>query len=112
MNWQEALAITWIEILNFENGYNTLLTENGTNLSGGQKQRIEIARAILKNSKILLLDEPTSALDCENQTKFLETLATLKKNHTIFVIAHKLGNYDNFDNVFELKQGKISKKNA
>lgn len=101
------LANIYEEIIAFENGYNTMLTENGTNLSGGQKQRIEIARAILKNSKIILLDEPTSALDTENQTKLFKTLTKLKKNKTIFVIAHKLSNYDCFDNIFELKNGKI-----
>ena len=97
------------EIISFENEYNTILTENGTNLSGGQKQRIEIARAILKNSRIILLDEPTSALDSENQTKLFKTLTDLKQNKTIFVIAHKLNNYDCFDNVYELKNGKINK---
>lgn len=96
------------EIISFENEYNTILTENGTNLSGGQKQRIEIARAILKNSKIILLDEPTSALDTENQTKLFKTLTDLKQNKTIFVIAHKLNNYDYFNNVYELKNGKIN----
>lgn len=98
------------EIIALENGYNTVLTENGTNLSGGQKQRIEIARAFLKNSKIILLDEPTSALDTENQTKLFKTLTDIKQNKTIFVIAHKLNNYDCFDNVYELKNGKIIKQ--
>ena len=98
------------EIISFENEYNTILTENGTNLSGGQKQRIEIARAILKNSRIILLDEPTSALDTENQTKLFKILTDLKQNKTIFVIAHKLNNYDCFDNVYELKNGKIEKE--
>lgn len=97
------------EIITFEKGYNSIITENSTNLSGGQKQRIEIARAILKDSKIILLDEPTSALDCENQNKLFETLNNLKQNKTIFVIAHKLGNYKYFDNVYELKNGKIIK---
>ena len=97
------------EITSFENEYNTILTENGTNLSGGQKQRIEIARAVLKNSRIILLDEPTSALDTENQTKLFKTLTDLKQNKTIFVIAHKLNNYDCFDYVYELKNGKINK---
>ena len=103
------LANIYDEIVAFENGYNTILTENGTNLSGGQKQRIEIARAILKDSKIILLDEPTSALDSENQTKLFKTLTELKQHKTIFVIAHKLNNYDCFDSVYELKNGKINK---
>lgn len=103
------LANIHSEILGLENGYNTILTENGTNLSGGQKQRIEIARAILKNSKIILLDEPTSALDSENQTKLFKTLCQLKQSKTIFVIAHKLNNYECFDNVYQLTNGKINK---
>lgn len=95
------------EILSFADGYDTELNENGANLSGGQKQRIAIARAILKNTPIILFDEPTSALDKENQALFLELLAELKKEKTIFVIAHKLNSYDVFDNIFTLKNGKI-----
>ena len=95
------------EILLLENGYQTILTESGTNLSGGQKQRIEIARAILKDSKIILFDEPTSALDSENQTTLFNNLSGLKTDKTIFVIAHKLNNYDCFDKVFQLKDGRI-----
>ena len=105
------LANIHSEIDSLEEGYDTILTENGTNLSGGQKQRIEIARAILKDSKIMLFDEPTSALDFENQEKLFSTLKELKQNKTIFIIAHKLNNYDCFDNVYELKGGKISVKN-
>ena len=97
------------EILSFKNGYNTIIAENGTNLSGGQKQRIEIARAFLKDSKILLLDEPTSALDLNNQIKLFETLNSLKQNKTIFVIAHKINDYKYFDNVYQLKNGTINK---
>ncbi|MBO5309672.1 MAG: ABC transporter ATP-binding protein [Clostridia bacterium] len=105
------LANIHSEISCLENGYNTILTENGTNLSGGQKQRIEIARAILKDSKIILFDEPTSALDSENQSKFFQTLCQLKQSKTIFMIAHKLNNYDCFDSVYELKNQKILKIN-
>ena len=97
------------EILSFKNGYNTIIAENGRNLSGGQKQRIEIARAFLKDSKILLLDEPTSALDLNNQMKLFKTLNLLKENKTIFVIAHKINDYKYFDNVYQLKNGTINK---
>ena len=82
-----------------------LIVENGTNLSGGQKQRIAIARAILKNSKILLFDEPTSALDKDNQELFFNTITNLKENKTILIIAHKLNDLSIFDNVFELQNG-------
>ena len=85
-----------------------MLSENGGNLSGGQRQRIEIARAILKNSKIIL-DEPTSALDAKNQTLLFNTLSSLKKEKTIIVIVHKLNKFDVFDNVFEIKNANISK---
>jgi ABC-type multidrug transport system fused ATPase/permease subunit len=97
------------EILSFKYGYETFVSENGTNLSGGQKQRIALARALLKNTPIILFDEPTSALDKDNQTKFLETLGNLKQEKTIFVIAHKLLNYNIFDNVFEIKHGVLKK---
>ena len=63
----------------------------------------------LKDSKIILLDEPTSALDSDNQTKLFKTLRELKSAKTFFVIAHKLNNYDYFDNAYELKNGKIKK---
>ena len=96
------------EIEELNEGYNTIINENGSNLSGGQKQRIELARAILKNSKILLLDEPTSALDSENQKKLIDTLKQLKEMKTIFMIAHKLNDYDGFDSVYKLSNGKIN----
>jgi len=96
------------EIENLNEGYNTIVNENGSNLSGGQKQRIELARAILKDSKILLLDEPTSALDSDNQKKLIDTLIQLKENKTIFIIAHKLHDYEGFDSVYKLSNGKIN----
>lgn len=95
------------EILGFAAGYETLLSENGANLSGGQKQRIAIARAVLKDTPVILFDEPTSALDKENQALFFETLERLKEAKTILVIAHKLNSYDVFDQIFTLKDGKI-----
>ena len=99
------------EIMSMPRGYNTILTENGSNLSGGQKQRIELARAFLKDSKIILLDEPTSALDSINQEKFFTTLHELKTQKTIVIIAHNLASYENFDNVFVLEDGNIYTRN-
>lgn len=93
------------EICAFENGFNTIIMENGGNISVGQKQRISIARALLKNSTILLFDEPTSSLDKNNQELFFETIKELKKEKTIFIIAHKLNDYSDFDYVYELKNG-------
>jgi len=95
------------EILELPHGYKTQLSENGANLSGGQKQRLVIARAVLKNTPIILFDEPTSALDKENQSLFLECITELKKTKTVLVIAHKLNSYEMFDNVFALKNGKL-----
>lgn len=103
------LANIYDEIFQMENGFETLLTENGTNLSGGQKQRLSIARAILKDCPIILFDEPTSSLDRQNQSLFLNTLGKLKETKTIFVIAHKLESYDVFDNVFEIKNRKVER---
>ena len=102
------LANIYDEIMKLEDGLDTLIVENGTNLSGGQKQRIAIARAILKNSKILLFDEPTSALDKENQELFFNTITNLKENKTILIIAHKFNDLSIFDNIFELNAGKLN----
>lgn len=96
------------EINDFDNKFETIVNENGSNLSGGQRQRIAIARALLKDSKILLFDEPTSALDNNNQKLFFETINSLKNNKTILIIAHKFDDYRIFDNVYEIKNKKIN----
>ena len=95
------------EINNFDNKFDTIINENGSNLSGGQKQRIAIARAVLKDSKILLFDEPTSALDNNNQKLFFETIDYLKNNKTIMIIAHKFNDFKIFDNVYEIQNKKV-----
>lgn len=95
------------EILAMKDGYATVLTDNGGNLSGGQKQRLSIARAILKDTPIILFDEPTSALDRDNQNRFLATLAELKKRKTLFVIAHKLDDLSLFDQTFALENARL-----
>jgi len=100
------------EISGFPGGYETVINENGANLSGGQRQRIAIARAILKDTPIILFDEPTSALDRKNHAAFFDTLRELKKTKTILVIAHKLNSYELFDNVFEVEGGKIVQSNV
>ena len=94
------------EINDFENGFDTVVSENGSNLSGGQKQRISIARAVLKDSDILLFDEPTSSLDKRNQELFFETVRELKNGHgkTVLLIAHRLASYDGFDFAYELRE--------
>lgn len=76
-------------------------------LSGGQRQRIIIARAMLKNSKILILDEATSALDSENEKLIQEALRSLMKNKTVIAIAHKLDTLKEMDRIIVLKDGEI-----
>ena len=87
-------------------GYDTVIGENGVRLSGGQKQRISIARAILKQSPIILLDEATSSLDAESEEIVQNAINNLTKNKTTLVIAHRLSTIHNADNIFVMKDGK------
>lgn len=94
-------------IMSKPNGYDSLVGENGVILSGGQKQRIAIARALLKNSKIILLDEATSALDNESQAKIQKALDNLAGTHTIIIVAHRLSTVINADKIVMIENGKI-----
>ena len=84
-----------------------MIGENGVRLSGGQKQRISIARAILKESPIILLDEATSSLDAESEEIVQNAINNLTKNKTTLVIAHRLSTIHNANKIFVMKQGKV-----
>ncbi|MEJ2498350.1 MAG: ABC transporter ATP-binding protein [Sulfurovaceae bacterium] len=86
-------------ILSLPNGYETTAGDRGTNLSGGQKQRITIARAILRNTPIVVLDEATAFADPENEEEIIKALANLMKNKTVIVIAHRLSTIKDVDQI-------------
>jgi ABC-type multidrug transport system fused ATPase/permease subunit len=88
-------------------GYDTLLGQGGLMLSGGQRQRIAIARAFLRDSRILIMDEPSSGLDSESEHLVFGGLRSLKQGRTTFVIAHRLSTIRTADCIFVLDQGRI-----
>jgi len=100
-----AAATEFIEKL--PKKFETMIGENGVRLSGGQKQRISIARAVLKNSPIILLDEATSSLDAESEEKVQNAVMNLTKNKTTLVIAHRLSTIIRADKIIVMNQGKI-----
>ena len=100
-----AAATEFIEKL--PKSYETIIGENGIKLSGGQKQRISIARAILKDSPIILLDEATSSLDADSEEKVQNAIMNLTKNKTTIVIAHRLSTILRADKIVVLSEGKI-----
>jgi subfamily B ATP-binding cassette protein MsbA len=103
-----AAADEFIEKLPLK--FDTLIGENGTRLSGGQKQRISIARAILKESPIILLDEATSSLDADSEEIVQNAILNLTKNKTTLVIAHRLSTIHKADKIFVLREGQIIDK--
>lgn len=90
-----------------KDGYDTIIGEGGVNLSGGQKQRLAIARALVKDSKIILFDEATSALDNLSQSYIKQTIDDLSKNHTVLIIAHRLTTIEDADMIIVIDNGKV-----
>lgn len=95
-------------IMQLPNGYETQVGERGVKLSGGQKQRISIARVFLKNPPILILDEATSALDLESEHLIQESLESLAKNRTTFIVAHRLATITHADRIVVIENGEIT----
>lgn len=91
-----------------ENGYNTMIGENGCELSGGERQRISIARAFLKDASIILLDEATASLDVDNETMVQESISKLIKNKTVLIIAHRMRTVAAADRIVVLKDGVVA----
>ena len=92
------------------NKYDTIIGENGIRLSGGEKQRLSIARAMLKDSKIILLDEATSSLDAETENKIQKAINYLTKGRTTLVIAHRLSTILNSDKIYVIENGEVLDK--
>ena len=100
-------AVVHSNILNFSQGYETVLGERGITLSGGQKQRISMARAFIKTPRILLLDDCLSAVDNETENEILNNLNKITKNRTTLIVSHRISSVKNADHIIVLELGKI-----
>ncbi len=93
-------------------GYRTMIGENGSALSGGERQRISIARALLKDSPVILLDEATASLDAENETQIQRAISRLVKGKTVLIIAHRMRTVEGADKLVLLKDGKVAEQGS
>lgn len=101
------LAAIHEDIMQFEEGYDTIVGERGVTLSGGQKQRISIARALLADPEILIFDDSLSAVDAKTEEKILQALREVRKGKTTIITAHRLSAISHADNIIVLEHGKI-----
>jgi ABC-type multidrug transport system fused ATPase/permease subunit len=93
-------------------GYNSMVGGRGDTLSGGQRQRIGIARAMIRNSPVMILDEPTAALDTESERLVVEGLERLMKGRTVIMIAHRLSTIRDADKIIVLKDGVVAEEGS
>lgn len=107
---REAQCDEFVEKL--PEGYQTMIGENGSVLSGGERQRISIARALLKDSPVILLDEATASLDAENETHIQRAISRLVKGKTVLIIAHRMRTVEGADKLVLLKDGKVAEQGS
>ena len=107
IKWAAKQAVVHETIKQFTEGYETVVGERGVTLSGGQKQRISIARAILKNPKILIFDDCLSAVDTETEEKILKNLNQLMTNKTTIIVSHRISSIQDADHIIMVENGKI-----
>ena len=107
---REAQCDEFVEKL--PEGYSTMIGENGSSLSGGERQRISIARALLKDSPVILLDEATASLDAENETHIQRAISRLVKGKTVLIIAHRMRTVEGADKLVLLKDGKVAEQGS
>jgi len=109
---KKSLAMASIDnyVESLPNGILTEIGENGTFLSGGQQQRLVLARAFYHERNFIVMDEATSALDSETEAKVISEIMSLKSEITMFIIAHRMSTIEHCDHVFEVANGKISKR--
>ena len=107
VKYYASLADVDSNIEEFKEKYDTILGERGVTVSGGQKQRISIARALMKNSEILILDDSVSAVDTKTEEKILENLRTSRKNKTTILVAHRISTVKDLDKILLMDDGKV-----
>ena len=105
---KEAQCDEFVEKL--PEGYQTMIGENGSMLSGGERQRVSIARALLKDSPVILLDEATASLDAENETQIQKAISRLVKGKTVLIIAHRMRTVEGADKLVLLQEGKVAEQ--